>query len=242
MPTRTDDASSSPDAGPPATRIAAGHAAYRPWTLALYDAFVYGFSSPFLWRCPARTLNRLYEENVASRHLDVGVGTGRHLDLARFRCGSPRITLLDPNEDCLRHAARRIARYGPETVRHSAFDPLPALGRFGSIGMNYLLHCLPGSIPEKAVVFDRLAPALEPGGVLFGSTVLASDASCSWLARTFLRWFNRRRIFCNDRDRWEDLEAALRLRFRSVRLRRVGHVALFEVRVPMLGPARRATD
>lgn len=236
MQTSTMELARPIDTGEFAARVADGHALYRPSTLAAYDAFVYGFSSPFLWRCPPRTLRRLYERNVAPRHLDVGVGTAYLLDHARFRRGRPEITLLDPNADCLERAARRLARYGPRTVRHSAFDPLPDIGRFGSIGMNYVLHCLPGSFSEKGVVFDRLARVLEPDGVLFGSTVLAHDGTCSWPTRATLALFNHRRIFANERDRFADLEAELRVRFRTVRCWRVGHVALFEARGPVAAP------
>ncbi len=28
--------------------------------------------------------------------------------------------------------------------------------RFDSIGLNFLLHCLPGTLREKAIVFDHL--------------------------------------------------------------------------------------
>ena len=112
-------------------------------------------------------------------------------------------------------------------------EALPEIGRFGSIGINYVLHCLPGSISEKAVVFDRLATALEADGVLFGSTILASDGTCSLAARATMALFNRRGIFCNGRDRLPDLVAALGARFDDVRCWRVGHVALFEARGPV---------
>ena len=53
-------------------------------------------------------------------------------------------------------------------------DPLP-LGntRLESASANFLLHCLPGRIDSKAATLaTNVRPYLEPGGVLFGATIL----------------------------------------------------------------------
>jgi hypothetical protein len=39
--------------------------------------------------------------------------------------------------------------------------------------MSLLLYCLPGRMPDKAVVFEPAPKALAPRSVLFGATVLA---------------------------------------------------------------------
>ena len=59
--------------------VEAGQAVYSPFVLRMYDWFVLGFSSRFIWRCPASEMRRLYDRNVSSRHLDIGVGTGYFL-------------------------------------------------------------------------------------------------------------------------------------------------------------------
>jgi len=221
--------SSKPDA-------AADQAVYTPFTLAAYDAFVLGLSNTALWRCPTRHLRELYDGNVRANHLDVGVGTGYFLDNAKWPIANPTITLIDLNPNSLSAAAKRIARYAPRTVSANVLDPLPGngalAGTFDSIGLCYLLHCLPGTMREKAIVFDRLMPLMSPGARIFGATILQGDAPRSAPARALLAFYNRKGIFSNADDTFDDLENALKERFTDIRLERFGAVATFEASRP----------
>lgn len=212
--------------------VEAGQAVYSPFVLSVYDAFVLGFSNHVLWRCPTAELKALYDRNVGARHLDIGVGTGYFLDRARWPVPTPAITLLDLNPNSLAAAASRIGRYAPRTVVADALAPLPDLGRFDSVGLCYLLHCLPGAIPAKAAVFDHVRPLLAPGAHVFGATIVQGDAPRGWAAQRLMELYNSKGIFSNRDDRAEDLEAALRSRFADVRVGLEGAVALFEARVP----------
>ena len=103
----------------------------------------------------------------------AGVGSGYFLDHCRFPAESPRVALLDLNANCLEMAAERIARYSPERYEANVLAPLePEAAKFDSIGLNYVLHCLPGKLAEKAAALSHLQTLLNPGGVLFGSTLL----------------------------------------------------------------------
>jgi hypothetical protein len=62
---------------------------------------------------------------------------------------------------------------------------------FDSSGVKYLLHCLPGTLAEKAVAFDHLRPLKRPGAVLFGSTLLQGDAPRNAAARRLMALCNR---------------------------------------------------
>jgi hypothetical protein len=210
--------------------VAAGQAIYSPMALRAYDGIVLGLSNHLLWRCPTAALRRLYDGNVSSNHIDVGVGTGYFLDKARWPVADPAITLLDLNENCLRAASRRIRRFDPRCVRANVLEPLPRLGSFGSAGLCYLLHCLPGSIAEKAIVFDRLKPILAPGARVFGATIVQGDLPRSRPAQALMDFYNRKGIFSNAADRAGDLEAALRQRFEAVTVEVKGIVAIFEAR------------
>ena len=95
----------------------AGQAVYTRGFLSAYDAFVYGFNSPVLWRCPKARLVEHYDAHVSARHLDIGVGTGTLLDTARFPVAAPEITLMDLNPNSLAAASARIARYESRTTR-----------------------------------------------------------------------------------------------------------------------------
>lgn len=53
-------------ASPTAAEVKAGQAVYTPLTLALYDAFVLGFSCRFAWRCPRARMLAFYNRNVGA--------------------------------------------------------------------------------------------------------------------------------------------------------------------------------
>lgn len=213
--------------------VRAGQAVYSPHVLKVYDWLVLGFSNRFVWRCPTTHLEDLYREHLSRNHLDVGVGTGYFLD----RCGPavddcasdpPRIVLMDLNPTCLQTAAARIARYRPQTLQRNILQPVAFEGPpFDSIGLNYVLHCLPGAMSEKSAVFDHLRPLLTPGGVLFGSTILSAGVRRNPMARPLMSAYNRRGIFDNRSDSLDALQSALAQRFGSWHVQTRGCVALF---------------
>ena len=43
---------------------------------------------------------------------------------------------------------------------------------FASVGLTYVLHCLPGRMSEKLAAVDHLRPLMANGAVLFGATIL----------------------------------------------------------------------
>jgi hypothetical protein len=207
----------------------AGQAVYTPLTLKLYDAVVLGISNAVVWRCPTSALEALYDRNVGARHCDIGVGTGHFLDRARWPVAAPEIVLVDLNTASLAAAARRIQRYTPRMVAANALEPLPDLGApVQSLGLCYLLHCLPGSMTEKAVVLDHALPHVMRGGRVFGATILAEGVAISPAARLLMAIYNRRGIFSNAHDTLASLEAALKQRLDDVRIETRGVVAMFE--------------
>ena len=202
-----------------------GQAFYTARTLRAYDALVVKLSNSLVWRCPAHEILAQYERHVSDKHLDVGPGTGYYLD----RCRVPGdVTLLDPNPDVLRYAARRLARYGPQTEAADVLRPIglePA--SFRSVALSYVLHCLPGDIDSKAVAFDNLIPLVEPGGVVFGTTILGRGVEHTRLGRALMRAYNRKGIFSNVDDDREGLERSLADRFHRFEIDVSGSVALF---------------
>lgn len=218
--------SASPD------EIAAGQAIYTPGVLRVYDMLVLGLSNRLIWKCPTQRLLGHYDRHVTADHLDVGVGTGYFLDRCRFPAAAPRIALMDLNADALDFAARRIARYAPRTYRRNALEPIAFDGeKFDSVGVNYLLHCLPGAIESKAAVFDHLKSLMNDGAILFGSTLLQGGVARSAAARRLMSFYNRKGVFSNEADDVDGLRAALEQRFRSVSIDIVGCAALFSGRV-----------
>lgn len=209
----------------------AGQAIYGRWFLPFYDAIVYGFNQPVLWRCPESRLIALYDENVSGRHLDIGVATGRLLDECRFPVSAPELTLMDLNPNSLRAASRRLRRYRPRAHRANVLEPwgLPPAS-FDSIAMTHLLHCVPGTFADKGVAFAHARQALAPGGVLFGVTILGRGIAVSRLARLEIAANNRLGVLSNRDDDAAGLESALREHFSTCEVEVVGAVALFTAR------------
>lgn len=199
---------------------------YNSVTLRLYDAGVLGLTNSLIWRCPTKTLVDHYRSHAGSDHLDIGPGTGYYLE----RIDSPSITLLDLNKSCLAATENRIDSDRSVTqLEQSYFDPLPRERTFDSIGLNFLLHCIPSL--EK---WDRLAELrehLQPGGTIFGSTLIPDPVTASPMARALNGTYNQLGVFGNADDTMEKLENALD-GLTEINTRRVGQVALFSARRP----------
>ena len=213
----------------------AGAAIYTRQTLAGYDFVVLKVSNSLAWKCPSALILDFYNQHITPNHLDVGVGTGYFLDKCRFPAGTtPNIHLLDLNPHSLKATADRLRRYEPTTHRANVLEPLKLNVRFDSIALNYLLHCLPGTMRSKGVVFDHLKPLLNPGGVIFGATILGADGHAiqpNALARSLMRLYNSRGVFGNAHDTLADLETNLQANFRDCSTQIVGCVAFFSGRV-----------
>lgn len=213
---------------PTQAQVIAGQAAYTKWLLSVYDIAVLGVSNSYVWKCPSSIIEAHYNKHVSSNHLDVGVGTGYFLDCCNFPSCSPRVALMDMNTNTLALASKRIARYSPETYQQNILEKIEiSMEPFDSVSINYLFHCLPGTIAEKTVVFDHLNTIMNPGACIFGSTILHDGVPRGWTARILMAIYNKKGIFANTKDNLEDLEIALCQRFKNVRLEVIGCVALF---------------
>lgn len=212
-----------------AEAVHAGQAAYKSWVLKwVYDGLVLGFSNHRLWRCPTAALLGHYDDNISANHLDVGVGTGYYLDRCRFPVPAPRLALMDLNPNSLEVAVKRVARYRPEALRRNVLQPIVFDGPgFDSLGLMYLLHCLPGGMTEKAALFDHVRPLLNPGAVLFGATIVQGDAPRGAMARRLMDVYNAKGVFSNRQDTVDGLKAVLDARFTQVEVRLTGCVAVF---------------
>lgn len=213
-------------------QVDAGQAVYTKRTLAAYDFIVLGVSNRFLWKCPTQRLLDHYNKHVTANHLDVGVGTGYFLNRCQFPSPTPRVALMDLNSNTLEFASQRITRYKPATYRRNILEPISLdAEKFDSVGINYLLHCVPGSMESKSVAFDHLKAWMNPNAVLFGSTLLQGSVPRNWFAKRLMDAYNHKGIFSNQHDNLESLQRALSKRFRDVSVEVVGCAALFSGRV-----------
>ncbi len=212
----------------------AGAAVYSSFVLALYDAWVLGFSNRFAWQCPTReVLLPFFRKHAGRRHLDVGVGTGWYLAHAHTPA-SYDVALLDLNPNCLHAAAHRMERPNDGLFQADVLaSTAPLQGRrFDAISLFYLLHCLPGPMAAKAAAFANLKQHLAADGVLYGATILGDEAGHNALGRLLMKTYNRKGIFSNGGDTVEALRDALSLHFQDVEITERGKVALFAARQP----------
>ncbi|MCP5054642.1 MAG: class I SAM-dependent methyltransferase [bacterium] len=212
-------------------QVEAGQAVYSKKTLAIYDLYVLGFSNRFVWKCPSKNILDLYNRHISTNHLDIGVGTGYFPDRCKFPVENPRLGLMDLNGNSLGATSERVKRYHPETYRHNVLEPVEQdIPGFDSIGVNYLLHCLPGTIDTKTRIFKHLDKLLNPGGVVFGSTILHSGVKRGVLAKKLMKIYNGKGIFSNTGDDLDGLKTNLETHFTETEVTVIGSVALFACR------------
>jgi SAM-dependent methyltransferase len=208
-------------------QIARAHAAYTPFMLSIYDVLVHGLSNRFAWRCPTEQLIELYRTNLSANHLEAGVGTGFFIDRAGG-VGFDRLALLDINRHCLDRAARRLARFAPELYEVNLLAPIELdLPPFASVGLTYVLHCVPGRMEDKLVAVDHLRPLTRKDAVLFGVTILGRGIAPNFAARALLDLYNAKGVFNNRDDDLDSLSRGLRQRFDAVEIVTQGLVAMF---------------
>ncbi len=208
-------------------QVAEGAAAYTPLTLSFYDWWVFGVAAR-IFGCPPSEIFTFYELNLSEDHLDIGVGSGRLLRHCQDQQLLERVTLMDLNPNCLMRTQKALKPLPVRTVQANMLQPFPLRNeQFLSVGLNFLLHCVPGSIPEKGIVFEHIKAVLAPDGIVFGSTVM-SQAGIAYLpARLLMDRYNQVGVFHNREDRMEDLQQVLSRLFENVEIIQEGCVVFF---------------
>jgi ubiquinone/menaquinone biosynthesis C-methylase UbiE len=205
-----------------------GQAIYSNWILSVYNLFVLSYNNRLVWKCSTSEILDFYNHHVSNNHLDVGVGTGYYMSHCTFPSAKPRVALMDLNSNCLRTASKKIGHLQPETYHNSVFNPLGNhVKKFDSISACYLIHCVPGNIREKASAFGALKSVLNPGGKLFGVTLLQGDIKRSLQAKLQMYIFNQMGVFHNTEDDLDGLRWALSQHFKKVSTKVIGCAALF---------------
>jgi SAM-dependent methyltransferase len=208
-----------------------GQSEYTRPFLRVYDAVVLGFFLRFVWRCPTSRLVEGYRQHIRDRHLDVGPGTGYFIERSGLPNGS-QVTILDPNQNVLDYATRRLRRLDITAVRADVLKPIPVDGPFNSAALHGVIHCLPGPLPRKATAVANVAAVLASGGVLFGMSVLGPSGPHTRLSRMMLDTLNRRGTFDNLGDTEDGLKEIVAASFEHVEFETVGSVAIFAATNP----------
>lgn len=214
-----------------------GQAVYTPFFLNIYDIFVIRFSNKYFWRChPYKTIE-LYNRNMSDNHLEIGVGTGYYLK-AGNRKNNTHFGLLDLNKNSLNKTEKELSNLGIDTIEaycHNALEKFPFTNaKYDSVAINYLLHCIPGSIKEKLdSIFNNIISSLEAGRkvTIFGSTIICDEDKHTKLSNAVMSFYQRKGIFHNQLDTYADLQSSLNSYSKDFSVELTGCVALFEVKI-----------
>ncbi len=210
-----------------ARQVAQGAAVYTPLFLPFYDWWVYGFAVRVM-RCPPAEFRTFYELNISEHHLDIGVGSGSLLKHCLRQQLLERVTLMDLNPHSLDAAEKALRPLPVQKVQADMLKPFPiANEQFLSVGLNFLLHCVPGSFREKGVVFQHIKQVLAQGGIVFGSTAIYQPGAHYALTRFLFDRYNQAGVFHNREDTQEDLQIVLGNLFENVEMVQEGCVLFF---------------
>ncbi|KAF7593564.1 hypothetical protein BBP40_011184 [Aspergillus hancockii] len=216
----------------PTTTAAAerGAAFYDTWQVYAYDMMVLGFINSFGWCCPTnKHLLPLFQANIRSNHLDIGVGTGYYHKFSSFP-GS--LTLCDLSVGALEMAKARSGVDNVKVIRCDITQELPTDEVFDSISMFYLLHCLPGPIENKTAVIERVLPNLASDGVLTGATILGKGVTDGFIGRLWRNYVNGKGYLDNSEDDAQSFIDTLNDNFEDVETKVVGAVLVFKAERP----------
>lgn len=194
-----------------------------------YDFIVYRFISPYIWQCDTESIVKRYRQNLSNNHMEVGVGTGFLIKRSKPACQQFSLTLMDFNKSCLFKSADYLHEYHPDLQLQNILEPFQQNRKhYDSIGMNYMLHCVPGNFVTKAVVFDHVYNALNHGGVFFGMTLLNKGSHRNTLSKMLMKCLNTFRIFTNQNDNLDDFVTALRQRFNNAEISIQGSAVIWK--------------
>ena len=204
---------------------------YHPVLLSFYDFLIMKVLTPYVWRCPADNYTQLYQDCMSRNHADVGVGSGYVLDRCAYQPGSVRIGLFDLQKNCLDYTARRIARFTPETYQCDALKPIQVgTRRFDSIALGGILHCIPGDMVQKGIVFDSIKPLMHAHTTVFGYTILNQGIQKTALSKSVYFILQKLKVINGLHDSASQLKHELKQRFNDVDVNVIGCVAVFVAR------------
>ena len=201
---------------------------YNKLSLRFYDVYVHSFVAPVVFKCQTSNIIDLYDRNISKNHMEAGVGTGYLLSRCNILEEISTLTIVDMNKACLDYSRKRLYKNNPKVVLANLLNQYQISDQlFDSIGLNYVLHCIPGDFSSKQMVFTHLKQHLSNKGVLFGSTVLSKGINQSWAARRLVKIYNLAGVFNNLHDDLSGLTQALRNNFSNVEIDLIGNIAVF---------------
>jgi len=140
---------------------AAGFPALTP----LYDSAVSILTREETWRS---ALLKEISPSPDDRILDVGCGTGSLILRMKLICPTADIHGIDPDENILQRAKRKLSKKSLEAIFHQGFlnaQSSTELGYFSKVTSSLVFHQTP--IEEKSNIIKSIKSMLKPGGKIF---------------------------------------------------------------------------
>ena len=197
-------------------------------TIRFYDYLVNDINCNYVWRCNKTNIFELYKSNLKSNHLEIGPGSGYFLYPQNHCKNIKKLKLMDINKSILNSSQENLTKYynNIKIYHHNIFEQKINLPNVESVGINYVLHCVPGKLEDK---FDRLLNNLPSDINIFGSTVVNDKDKQTLISKTELLFLNKYGIFNNKLDYSNNLINFLKYNNLDHQTKIVGNVLLFEI-------------
>ena len=197
-----------------------------------YDRLVNEINCEKVWGCKKKYIIDNYNRNINSNHLEIGPGTGYFLKKQNLDVNLNKLTLIDINKNILDYSKNNLqSEYSDiDILSHNLFtSKIPTDIKFNSVGINYVLHCVPGNLQTK---LDKLISNLGNNEYnLFGASVICDSININLLAEYEIIFLNAFGIFNNNYDTYEELNEYLNNTNLNFSLKRRGYVAIFNIHI-----------
>ncbi|VVU94689.1 hypothetical protein CPAV1605_414 [seawater metagenome] len=195
-------------------------------SLKYYDYLVNNINCKYVWKCDKSHILNNYKNNMSNNHLEIGPGTGYFLK--KFSCNNTKLTLMDINDNILNYSHGNLINNfkSINSINHNIFQK-EFYGNYKSVGINYVLHCIPGRIEDNVqILIDNLQPK---DCTIFGSSVITDTELVSILAKGELYFLNKFQIFNNKNDKSINLIRYLKNKNYNFNYEIIGNVMIFSI-------------
>ena len=195
----------------------------------VYDYLVNDINCKYAWRCPQKNIFNKYNKYLGRNHLEIGPGSGYFLKNKNIN----NLTLIDINQDILNYSYNNLIsnNYEIKIKNHNIFNQeLKLNSEFDSVGLNYVLHCIPGRIENN---IDSIINNLKNKNdyILFGSSVLNDVNLQTRLSKLELIYLNKNKVFHNTNDYSYNLINYFNINNFNYNYKIIGNVILFSIEI-----------
>ena len=183
--------------------------------LNIYDLLVNKINCKYVWKCDQRYIIDNYEKNIKNNHLEIGPGTGYFLknikNIKNIKTTKTtqniNLALLDINDDTLKFSAKNLQNSfnNIKCFNTNIFEkkPVTILPKINSVGINYVLHCVPGNLEDN---IQSLINNIGQSNInYFGASVVSNKELSTFVAKIELYFLNKFGIFNNKNDNYLNL-------------------------------------